>query len=331
MLLNRRILFVGGKGGVGKTTTAGALALRFADRGDRVLLVSTDPAHSLSDLFEVGIGGRVRELAPRLQGLEIDPDAQVESYLAGVRRSLRSFVRADLYPEIDRQIALARHAPGAVEAALLERVAELMDGAGTDYDRLVFDTAPTGHTLRLLVLPEMMQAWTERLLRRRTRSASFGSALERLAGRKRDAPGDAPANAPVDAPVDARAGMVRDILVERRRKFDRARRLLLDGDATGFLLVLVPERLALLESRKALDTLRGHGIPLVGMVVNGVLPREGDGDFLEQRRAQQDLYLRRIERELGDLPRAEVPLLPRDVAGIEGLRQIARYLEPDAS
>lgn len=336
-LSDRRIVFVGGKGGVGKTTIAGALALRAADAGRRVLLVSTDPAHSLADLFDRPIGGEVRPLASGLHGLEIDPEAQVEDYLDGVRRNLKAFVRPPMYPEIERQIELTRHAPGAMEAALLDRVAELVGDRGGEYDHVVFDTAPTGHTLRLLALPEMMQAWTEGLLRSRDRSDAFGRALERLKGRRPEgeskeqrgeAAGDDLAwfDTPDDAPADPRARKIRELLLERRRKFTRARRILLDPDATAFVLVLIPERLPILESRKALDVLRGHRVPIAGMVVNRVLPADTGGEFLERRREQEARYLARIDSEFEGLRRIRVPLLEHDVEGLEGLREVAGHL-----
>jgi arsenite/tail-anchored protein-transporting ATPase len=186
----RRYLFVGGKGGVGKTTVAAALSVRLAQAGERVLLVSTDPAHSLGDLFDLRIGDREREVASGLRAREIDPAAEVDRYLERVKGNMRSFVRPGMYPEIERQMELARHSPGTEEAALLDRVADLMGGQGhEETDRIVFDTAPTGHTLRLLALPEIMTAWTEGLLKSRDRSDAFGRALERLGA------GSAPARA----------------------------------------------------------------------------------------------------------------------------------------
>jgi len=181
-LAGRRIVFVGGKGGVGKTTVAAAVALRFADAGQRALVVSTDPAHSLGDVFQVAIGDRRRELAPNLEGMEIDPDAQVEGYLASVKQSMRDLVRPAMYHEVDKQVELARTSPGAVEAAMLERVSELMVDESGRHDVLVFDTAPTGQTLRLLSLPEIMAAWTDGLLRHRERSDEMGAAMNRMGG-----------------------------------------------------------------------------------------------------------------------------------------------------
>ncbi len=335
--LDRPILFVGGKGGVGKTTTAGALALAAADEGRRVLVVSTDPAHSLADLFGVRIGGRVRTIRPGLDALEIDPDEQVDHYLQTVRENLKSFVRPAMYAEIDRQIALARHSPGAVEAALLERVAELIESAGTTHDRVIFDTAPTGHTLRLLALPGIMQAWTEGLLRSRERSDRLGEGLGRLEARRatreakeeREAPtGDELSwfETPDEGPSDPRRRRIREILLERRRGFARARRALLDPERTAFVLVLTPERLPILESARALAALRDHEVPVAGLVVNRVLPEEAGGSFLERRREQEARHLEEIEGEFRGVPRIRVPLLPGDVEGLEAVRTIADHL-----
>src|SRR5690606_32369947 len=147
-------------------------------------LVSTDPAHSLGDLFDQSIGDEARELAPNLHGMEIDPEAQVEQHLDQVKSTMRELVSRDLFPEIERQMSLARLSPGAVEAAMLERLAELMTAGTEQYDPVIFDTAPTGHTLRLLSLPEIMAAWTDGLLRHRDRSDSWNRALNRLGPRR---------------------------------------------------------------------------------------------------------------------------------------------------
>lgn len=115
--------------------------------------------------------------------------------------------------------------------------------------------------------------------------------------------------------------------MERRRRFSRARRMLLDSDATAFVLVLTPERLPILESRKALDALERHGVPVAGLVVNRVLPEEAMGDFMEQRRDQEAEYLERIDREFASLPRIRVPLLAGDVERTRGLREVAHFLQ----
>ncbi len=331
-LPSRPLVFVGGKGGVGKTTVAAALALGAARSGLRTLLVSTDPAHSLGDLFDREIGDQEREITPGLHALEVDPEREVERYLERVKNTMRSFVRPALYPEIERQMELTRHSPGAAEAALMDRMAALMHEGRARYDRIVFDTAPTGHTLRLLALPEMMSAWTDGLLRSRDRSDALGEGVDRLSRRKSEGDELSMIDQVDETPSDERSARIREALLERRRTFTRARRALLDPEVTAFLLVLVPEKLPILETGKALEVLRRHGIPVAGLVVNRVLEKgtgvesSGDIEFLEGRRAQQAEYLARIDREFGDLPHFRLPFFARDVEGLSGVEGVAELL-----
>ena len=322
------ILFVGGKGGVGKSTTAASLAVHLADSGEKILLVSTDPAHSLGDLFETSVGDRKREIVPGLHALEIDPGQEVEKYLARVKSTMRHYVQPAMYSEIERQIELTRHSPGAEEAALMDRVTTLMQEGATSHDRIIFDTAPTGHTLRLLALPEIMAAWTTGLLKSRERSDSLGKAVDRLRGREQ-ASGDELAwfDDVKEEVTDERTQKIQEVLLERQRRFSKARRLLLDPDITAFILVLIPEKLPILESEKTHAVLRQHKIPVAGLVVNRTLPENQVlGEFLESRRSQEAEYLEQIERVFSKLPRVRIPLLSRDVQGINALREIAQHL-----
>ena len=327
-LLARRIVFVGGKGGVGKTTTAAALALAAAERNRTCLVVSTDPAHSLGDVFGRSIGDAETVLAPNLTGLEIDPDRAAAAHVAGVKERMKTLVHPRLYGEIDRQLDLAAHAPGASEAALLERVAELLPAAGSRFELVVFDTAPSGHTVRLLSLPEVMSAWMDGLLRHRERSARFGALLGRLGGGARQGDELSLIDARADHPRDSPEARINEVLQARRRKFAAARERLLDTAGTAFLLVVNPDRLSILESRRVVDTLARFDLPVSALVVNRVLPDGADaaGAFLDARRAQERTYLREIETVFAALPRIVVPLRPDDAHGLDALRAIGARL-----
>ena len=325
-LFDRRIIFVGGKGGVGKTTTAGALGLMAADSGRATLLVSTDPAHSLGDVFDTKIGNEETSLSPNLTGLEIDPEAEAESHIATVKMSMKSLVAPKMYKEIDRQLELARHSPGTMEAALLERMADLMADARSRFDLLIFDTAPSGHTIRLLSLPEVLSAWSDGMLGHQDRSRRLGELLK-VFGRDHSREDEfGMIGGSKEEPDDSRDGRIQDILLTRRRKFHRARALLTDPAVTAFLLVLTAERLPILESRKMLDLLRKFDVPVAGMVVNRLLPPEADGDFLQERRAQEQEYRDEIDRTFARLQRVHLNLLPHDVHGVETLLEIGRAI-----
>ncbi|QEA39781.1 ArsA family ATPase [Pistricoccus aurantiacus] len=328
-LLDRRLLWVGGKGGVGKTSMAAALAVLAAGRGRRVLVVSTDPAHSLGDVFDRELSGRPRRLLPNLDALEIDPDAEVEAHLQRVISQMRRFTVPRMMDEMERQMRLSRQSPGTQEAALLERIARLATQESDTYDLIVFDTAPTGHTLRLLSLPEAMAAWTEGLLSHSRKSEELGKVLQHLtpkSGRDLDSPFADPQQ-DANSDLDERTRSIAETLLARRRLFLQARRAVEDSATSNFLFVLTPERLPILETVRSVKALKEAGIPVAATLVNRVIPEEADGDFLRRRREQEAEYLARIDRELKDYPRPRLPMLVTDIQGLEILEQLAERLE----
>jgi arsenite-transporting ATPase len=321
VISTRRIVFVGGKGGVGKTTVAAALAVAAADAGRRTLVVSTDPAHSLGDVFGVAIDAE-RRLTDCLWGLEIDPESEADAHITHVKQQMKQLVHPRMYDEVERQLEFARLAPGTVEAALLERIADIMALAGATWDLVVFDTAPTGHTLRLLALPEIMAAWTDGLLRHQARSSRLSAMVNRFAdgGRGDDL-------SLIDTPNESGpAARIREVLIARQRKLRGARERLLDAGLTAFLLVLNADRLSILESAKALQSLGRAHVPVAAVVVNRVLAAEDGSAFLEARRRQEALYLQEIARAFGHLPQRLVPLSPEDVHGLAALRRLGTLL-----
>ena len=302
------MVFLGGKGGVGKTTLAAAAALESAARGTPTLLVSTDPAHSTSDILGRDLGPEPTEVAANLSCLEIDPAVAADEYIDDVKSRLAEATPARLVAEVERQIDVARISPGAEEAALFERFARILDGSD-GFERVIFDTAPTGQTLRLLSLPELMSAWIGGLVATRRKVSALGRMWRNVAGA-------------AAASSRAEQDPVLEALETRQALFHRARKTVTDPAATAFLFVIVPDRLPILETYRAMSTLSHYGIPVGGLLVNRVLPAAQADGFLARRKEREAEHLADIRRRFGEWPIAYVPLLESDPIGVEALRDL---------
>jgi arsenite-transporting ATPase len=310
-LLDRDVVFFGGKGGVGKTTCSSAFALAASRRGRRVLLVSTDPAHSTSDIFEQRIGPEERPIAAGLSALEIDAEREASRYVGDVKRDIERMFAPAVIRQAHRQIDMAAASPGLAEVALLDRMIEVIVSREAAHDLIVFDTAPTGHTLQLLRMPEVMDTWIRALLKHRRAVLEIDQGHEA---------GDEPALLSADPVLAA--------LERRHERIKRLRRCVLDRGRTSFVLVTIPERLAIEETVRAAEMLTGTGIDVAALIVNRVLPDDVEGEFFRSRKAQESQYLQEITRRFGRTPRVDVRQLPRDVHGLAALQAISDQLLP---
>jgi arsenite/tail-anchored protein-transporting ATPase len=300
-LLNRRILFFGGKGGVGKTTCAAASAVAASRAGRHVLLVSTDPAHSIADIFERPFSSAEQEIQPSLVALQIDPAAEARRYVADVKARAASLFKGAASARALEQIDLAGSMPGIEDAALFERLADILTAQTRAYDLVVVDTAPTGHTLQLLRMPLAMAGW-----------------LRALADSRRQMlPDDSVDTDEIVSTLDARIA-----------KLDALRARLTSPALTAFVLVLIPERLPIDETARAVTQLHEHGLSVGSIVVNRVLPADAAGEFVEARRRQQQVYLREIDDRFTAIPRVLVTERRADIHGLADLEAVAATLFP---
>jgi arsenite/tail-anchored protein-transporting ATPase len=293
-----QFLFFSGKGGVGKTTMACTTAVAEADAGTRVLIVTTDPASNLADVFEQPIGHAITPIAgvPNLWAMEIDPDTATAEYTDRTLAPIREIFPPEIVRVMEEQLA----GPCTAEVAAFDRFADFLDPTapaspptgGSGFDLVIFDTAPTGHTVRLLELPE---AWSK-------------SISEAEAGAGQTCIGPAAA------------------IAEAKVKYERALAALRDQSLTRFAFVLHPEATAIAETRRAGAELALLGIVTTELIVNGILPaEEASTPFFAARIAMQERYLAEIARQL-PMPTRRVPLLDGEVRGITRLRALVPLL-----
>ncbi len=324
--LGYHVVFVMGKGGVGKTTISASIAYKLSARGYRVLIVSLDPAHNLGDVLDIVLGDKPLKVAENLWASEVDFDAMVTAYLKELSEKMKHFYKYLTVLNLDKYIDVLRESPGIEEYATLEKILEILKENTTNkkYDIIVFDTPPTGLTLRIMALPTITLLWINRLIQLRLAILDRRRIIANVTGEPVKVKiGDEI----ITLPYDPREDPVFRELESYRNDIEWINNIFTSNEYSSIIMVVNPEMLPVIEAEKALKTLKKYGIGIKTLIVNKVLPPESIGKGYEERLRLQEKVLRLIEEKFSNVVVKKIPLLPSEPRGLRALEKVTSLLE----
>jgi len=301
-----KLILFGGKGGVGKTSCAIATALALSENF-KTLLISTDPAHSVSDCIEQHIGFNVVKVngTKNLSAIEVVADEALlrfkAEHLSELKKLLETSTNLD-NDDIDEMLTLS--IPGIDEVMSFKTIIDFIDEGF--YDKYIVDTAPTGHALRLISSPKLLDEWIKVAAKMRWKYrfmvTSFSGSYQQ--------------------------DEVDELLFSLKKTVKRIKNLLSDNTKCEFIPVCIPEAMAILETGRLLKDLNTSGIIPKQVIVNNIMVSEGC-DFCKKRKAAQLPYLHEIGETFSILNKVEVPMFAEEIKGLEALNQLRKYLFDD--
>ncbi len=304
--------FFGGKGGVGKTVLAGAMALWLARQGKRTLLASTNPVHSLSSLLDQDVFGKPTPVtgAPNLMAYEIDTRDTIERSKQEIREKISWFLKfADIKTRADEFVESATMNPAFEESAMFENMIDLM--FEDEYEVYVFDTAPTANARRLLGMSSVYSMWVNKMVKSREEARSLREMLSYSKKKEEKDP-------------------LMEYLLNLRERMQHAKELLTDPELTAFFFVTLPEALPIAVITRFINWFNDFGIPVGGVVVNMLIDEESVADdapdFVKNRVIMQAKYMDEIWKTFDGDVRAIVPLFETEVRGVDMLQRTADRL-----
>jgi arsenite/tail-anchored protein-transporting ATPase len=307
-----RVILMTGKGGVGKTSVAAATGLRCAELGHKTLVLSTDPAHSLADSFDMELGHDPRSVRPNLWGAELDALMELEGNWGAVKRYITQVLQARGLEGVEaEELAIL---PGMDEIFSLVRMKRHYDEG--EFDVLIIDSAPTGTALRLLSLPEVAGWYMRR----------FYKPLQAMSVALR------PLVEPLFRPI---AGFslpnqeVMDAPYEFYEQIEALEKVLTDNTKTSVRLVTNPEKMVIKESLRAHAYLSLYNVATDLVVANRIIPDEVADPFFQRWKENQQQYRHEIHENFHPLPVKEVPLYSEEMCGLDALHRLKETIYGD--
>jgi arsenite-transporting ATPase len=310
---DRRYIMFGGKGGLGKTTFSAATAFWLAQNGHKVLVFSVDPQASLSDIFQRDIFGKgAVKIMNNLFAQEVDADSHIHEYQNQIRKKILDMYGLEAVPEeIEQYIQAASAEPAMEESAIFDAVVDIV--VGREYDYYIYDLVPLGHALYYLSMAKVYDEWINRITRLRQEMREHEEMVARIKRQKTTE----------EDHILTELNYIKD-------RINQSSRILTDKQKTAFFFVVVPEEMIILDTEKAAQLFAKFDVPIVGYIVNRVLPDNLAGQaippYLKNRLIMQGEYLQKIDKVFGKDVAGRVPELERDVTGLPMIEKLAEIM-----
>ncbi|MBF7049316.1 ArsA family ATPase [Campylobacter volucris] len=295
-----RVVFVGGKGGVGKSTMSSSIAKMLSLSGKKVLLISTDPAHNLKDIFDIE---KNNQFNTNLQILELNPQKEVKEYVENVSKATKELISPNSYEMLDNYYKIVKESAIAQESAMFDKLIKIIS-EDTNFDHIIIDTAPTGHTLRLFKMPKNLKIWSELLLKQREKNSNLQNIIGNIEGKD----------------------ILKDNLENRHLRYSKFLNILKDNNQCAILLVLNLEKLPINETLRAIEELQIENITPFSIIINKIPPNSNDEFF--KTRFEISLQNLKLARKLfKDFNILEIPLYNKDISNEIDLEFIIKHIK----
>lgn len=315
-----KYIFVGGKGGVGKTVVAAAIALYSSKNGKKTLLASLNPVHSLTNLFRQDLtSGTIKKVSKdfELYAVEVDISDAVEKYRENVSIRLREFLKwAEIPLDPSPFLDIATTNPAFQESAMFDKVMDTILNEGKNFDRIVFDTAAVANAIRLLSLSNIYGLWLKRMIESRKEALGLRAQLSY----RKD-----------EVMKEIQKDPVMNDLIQLNEKFTQVKSILTNPDYTKFIFVTLLQALPISVVVRFMNNVKSYNIPVGGVVVNQVITKEDverdESNYLKAKYEEQLHYLEQLKKSVGNENIVGyIRQFSKDIIGMESLEQVVKDL-----
>ena len=309
----RRYIMFGGKGGLGKTSFSAATGYYLTKKGFKVLVFSVDPQASLTDIFQRDIFGKgAVEIMPNLFAQEIDADKRIKEYQNEIRQKIFDMYSLEKIPdEIEDYIQAASAEPAMEESAIFDKVVDIV--VSGEYDYYIYDLVPLGHALYYLSMASVYDEWISKITHLREEMREYDKVAALI---KRD--------------KELEEDLILEELQYIKYRISTSSGILTDVEKTAFFFVLIPEKMAILDTKKAAKLFAKFKVPLQGYIVNRIIPEELINkkipEYLKNRIEMQKTYTKEINETFGEEVLGYIPEFERDITGLDMVAKMAEAM-----